>query len=242
MQSLDQNGDTFTNTQTATKQSDGSYVINTYDNDWTADKVSWLLKNTNSYVIGSNTNLNDIKAPGLYHCSGATNIPNTPPGTDSYFELYVNSGNSNGSQTFYETNHNNLYIRTWNSNGFSAWKRFATMDDVTQNAASISGNLQNFIMDQTKVNKRVDYENPTGTINDQTVDFNNYRQTGILKVVNCLVQNGPYKSENRHTVFLKVTNLDGQTQYQTVYEGDNLYGRKLYNGSGQWHKYTNTPI
>ena len=242
LQSLDQNGDTFTNTQTATKQSDGSYVINTYDNDWTANKVSWLLKNTNSYVIGSNTNLNDIKAPGLYHCSGATNIPNTPPGTDSYFELYVNSGNSNGSQTFYETNHNNLYIRTWNSSGFSAWKRFATMDDVTQNAASISGNLQNFIMDQTKVNKRVDYENPTGTINDQTIDFNNYRQTGILKVVNCLVQNGPYKSENRHTVFLKVTNLDGQTQYQTVYEGDNLYGRKLYNGSGQWHKYTNTPI
>ena len=25
-------------------------------------------------------------------------------------------------------------------------------------------------------------------------------------------------------------------------EGDDLYGRKLYNGSGQWHKYTNTPI
>lgn len=393
LQSLDQNGDTFTNTQTANKQSDGSYVINTYDNDWTANKVSWLLKNTNSYVIGSNTNLNDIKAPGLYHCSGATNISNTPPGTDSYFELYVNSGNWNGSQTFYETNHNNIYIRTWNSSGFSAWRklvndndynnlqnringlkinviksydtangqtpnstevninepwlvdqlalhdvsefireirnhtdfryptvstwdttvdlnsdtymktgiykigncvvkngpwvdnekhwnyiqvvafddntiyqtistgdvlfgrfvsharkfypqwrRFATMDDVTQNAASISGNLQNFIMDQTKVNKRVDYENPTGTISDQTVDFNNYRQTGILKVVNCLVQNGPYKSNNRHSVFLKITNLDGQTQYQTVYEGDNLYGRKLYNGSGQWHKYTNTPI
>ncbi|MCL5444213.1 hypothetical protein M3M44_07935 [Lactobacillus johnsonii] len=63
-----------------------------------------------------------------------------------------------------------------------------------------------------------------------------------MKVVNCLIQNGPYKSEYRHTLFLKITNLDGQTQYQTVYEGDNLYGRKLYNGSGQWHKYTNTPI
>ncbi|MFY0930581.1 hypothetical protein, partial [Lactobacillus paragasseri] len=47
---------------------------------------------------------------------------------------------------------------------------------------------------------------------------------------------------NKHSMFLKVTNLDGQTQYQTVYEGDDLYGRKLYNGSGQWHKYTNTPI
>lgn len=395
LQSLDQNGDTFTNTQTANKQSDGSYVINTYDNDWTANKVSWLLKNTNSYVIGSNTNLNDIKAPGLYHCSGATNISNTPPGTDSYFELYVNSGNWNGSQTFYETNHNNIYIRTWNSSGFSAWRKlvndndysnlqnlinsqklkvvrsydierdqasnptteaiggqwvvdqsalanfadahrdvrnhtdfryptdqalntainlnsdpyldtgiykigncaiingpwadvdtrrwlflqvakyddnsifqtinynngelysrcvskttnsypswtqFATMDQVAQNVSSVSGNLQAFITDQVKINKRVDYESPSGTITNDTVNFNNYRETGILKVINCLIQNGPYKSENRHTLFLKITNLDGQTQYQTVYEGDNLYGRKLYNGSGQWHKYTNTPI
>ena len=394
LQSLDQNGDIFTNTQTATKQSDGSYVINTYDNDWTANKVSWLLKNTNSYVIGSNTNLNDIKAPGLYHCSGATNISNTPPGTDSYFELYVNSGNWNGSQTFYETNHNNIYIRTWNGSGFYAWRKlvndndynnlqnrinsqklkvvrsydiekdqagspateaigdqwvvdqsalatfadayrdvrnhtdyryptdqawnttinlnsdpyldagiykigncaiingpwtdtnqrhwnylnvikyddntiyqaifagnaifgrtvskttnsypswtqFATMDQVAQNVSSVSGNLQAFIMDQLKVNKRVDYDSPSGTISDDTVDFNNYRETGILKVVNCLIQNGPYKSDYRHTVFLKITNLDSQTQYQTVYEGDNLYGRKLYNGNGQWHKYTNTPI
>ena len=89
---------------------------------------------------------------------------------------------------------------------------------------------------------RVDYDSPSGTISNQTVDCNAYRETGIIKFVNCLIQNGPYKTDNRHTIFLKVTNLDGQTQYQTVYEGDNLYGRKLYNGSGQWHKYTNTPI
>ena len=128
------------------------------------------------------------------------------------------------------------------TNSYSDWTQFATMDQLTQNVSSVSGNLQNFIMNQTKVNKRVDYENPTVTISDQTVDFNNYRETGILKVVNCLIKNGPYKTDNRHTIFLKVTNLDGQTQYQTVYEGDDLYGRKLYNGSGQWHKYTNTPI
>ena len=392
-QSLDQNGDKFENIQTATKQTDGSYRLNLFDSDWTASKVNWLLNNTQSYNIESNTDLSNVKAPGLHHCFGASNIANLPAGEDSWFNMVVNGDNRNGSQTLYATNHNNTYIRTWNSNGFSAWRklvndndynnlqnringlkinviksydaangqapkptevninepclvdqlalhdvsefireirnhtdfryptvstwnttvdlnsdtymktgiyqisncvvengpwvnnekhwnyiqvvafddntiyqtistgdtlfgrfvspmrkfypqwqRFATMDDVTQNAASISGNLQNFIMDQTKVNQRVDYENPTGTISDQTVDFNNYRETGILKVVNCLIQNGPYKSENRHTVFLKVTNLDDQTQYQTVYEGDSLYGRKLYNGSGQWHKYTNTPI
>ena len=393
LQSLDQNGDTFTNTQTATKQSDGFYQLDLFDNDWTANRVSWLLKNTQSYYVAANTNLNDIKAPGLYYCSGSANVVNIPHNESNWFSMVVNGESRHGSQTFYPSNSNQLYVRTWNSNGFKEWRRlvndgdysslqnlinglkinviksydtangqapnptemninepclvdqlalhdvsefireirnhtdfryptvstwnttvdlnsdtymktgiyqigncvvengpwvnnekhwnyiqvvafdnntiyqtistgdtlfgrfvsptrkfypqwqrFATMDDVTQNAASISGNLQNFIMDQTKVNKRVDYENPTGTISDQTVDFNNYRETGIMKVVNCLIQNGPYKSENRHTLFLKITNLDGQTQYQTVYEGDNLYGRKLYNGSGQWHKYTNTPI
>lgn len=389
LQSLDQNGDTFTNTQTATKQSDGSYVINTYDNDWTASKVSWLLKNTKSYNIEANTNLNDIKAPGLYHCSGTANIVNVPDGEDNWFDMVVNSSNWNGSQTFYATNSNTLYIRTWNSNGFKEWRRlvndgdysslqnlinsqklkvvrsydiekdqagspsteaigdqsvvdqsalatfadahrdvrnhtdyryptdqawdtainlnsdpyldtgiykigncttingpwsdtkkrwyyltvikfddnniyqtvdqgsdrfvrtvsktgyyypqwnkFAMMNSVTD----LSDKLQSFTMQQNMFQHRVDYDSPSGTISDDTVDFNNYRETGILKVVNCLVQNGPYTSNNRHTLFLKITNLDGKTQYQTVYEGDNLYGRKLYNGGGQWHKYTNTPI
>ena len=390
LQSLDQNGDTFTNTQIATKQSDGSYVIDTYYNDWTAYKVSWLLKNTQSYNIAANTDLNNIKAPGLYHCSGASNIANVPDGEDNWFNMVVNSDNWNGSQVFYATNSNQLYIRTWNSSGFKQWRRlvndgdysslqnlinsqklkvvrsydiekdqagsptteaigdqlvvdqsalatfadahrdvrnhtdfryptgidqntsvnlnsnaygetgiykfvncvaingpwtdlnqrqyfymntiryddnniyqlifrgaevyartiservnlypgwstFATMNSITD----LSDRLQSFTMQQAMFQHRVDYDSPSGTISDDTVDFNNYRETGILKVVNCLIQNGPYKSEYRHTLFLKITNLDGQTQYQTVYEGDNLYGRKLYNGSGQWHKYTNTPI
>ena len=390
LQSLDQNGDTFTNTQIATKQSDGSYVIDTYYNDWTAYKVSWLLKNTQSYNIAANTDLNNIKAPGLYNCSGASNIANVPDGEDNWFNMVVNSDNWNGSQVFYATNSNQLYIRTWNSSGFKQWRRlvndgdysslqnlinsqklkvvrsydiekdqagsptteaigdqlvvdqsalatfadahrdvrnhtdfryptgidqntsvnlnsnaygetgiykfvncvaingpwtdlnqrqyfymntiryddnniyqlifrgaevyartiservnlypgwstFATMNSITD----LSDRLQSFTMQQAMFQHRVDYDSPSGTISDDTVDFNNYRETGILKVVNCLIQNGPYKSEYRHTLFLKITNLDGQTQYQTVYEGDNLYGRKLYNGSGQWHKYTNTPI
>ena len=389
LQSLDQNGDTFTNTKTATKQSDGSYVINTYDNDWTANRVSWLLKNTNSYVIESNTNLNDIKAPGLYYCSGSADVVNIPHNESNWFSMVVNGESRHGSQTFYPSNSNQLYVRTWNSNGFKEWRRlvndgdysslqnlinsqklkvvrsydiekdqagspateaigdqsvvdqialatfadahrdvrnhtdyryptdqawdtainlnsgpyldtgiykigncttingpwsdtkkrwyyltvikfddnsiyqtvdkgsdrfvrtvsktgyyypkwnkFAMMNSVTD----LSDKLQSFTMQQNMFQHRVDYDSPSGTISNDTVDFNNYRETGILKVVNCLIQNGPYKSEYRHTLFLKITNLDGQTQYQTVYEGDNLYGRKLYNGSGQWHKYTNTPI
>lgn len=132
------------------------------------------------------------------------------------------------------------FVRTVSktTNSYPQWNQFAMMNRVTD----LSDRLQGFTMQQTMFQHRVDYESPSGTISNQTVDFNAYKETGILKVVNCLVQNGPYKSDNRHSVFLKITNLDGQTQYQTVYEGDNLYGRKLYNGSGQWHKYTNTPI
>lgn len=133
-----------------------------------------------------------------------------------------------------------VYARTVSEkkNSYPGWSTFAMMNSVTD----LSDRLQGFTMQQTMFQHRVDYDSPSGTISNQTVDFNTYKETGILKVVNCLVQNGPYKSDNRHSVFLKTTNLDGQTQYQTVYEGDNLYGRKLYNGSGQWHKYTNTPI
>lgn len=132
------------------------------------------------------------------------------------------------------------FVRTVSktTNSYPQWNQFAMMNSVTD----LSDRLQGFTMQQTMFQHRVDYDSPSGTISNQTVDFNAYKETGILKVANCLVQNGPYKSDNRHSVFLKTTNLDGQTQYQTVYEGDNLYGRKLYNGSGQWHKYTNTPI
>lgn len=583
-QSLDSSGNKFENIQTATKQSDGSYQLDLFDNDWTAYKVNWLLNNTVSYNIEANTDLNHVKAPGLYHCSGASNIANVPDSRDSWFNMVVNSGTWNGSQVFYATNDNQFYIRTWTANGFKQWRRIINNDDYNNlstskadkanvlmrsggnmnkgswitwsgsdsnsakdgnlggiqwtgatdsiqiygdnNAADnldlaiqlgddnsnhisirdkdgteraaitadghftgstdwahvsgtgihnptlgrlitnsntwndiigednglvltsirdesdgsentigqysagiafgggdtkgvlsvawdephariIGGNgnaptwkkdiawkddlkvnvvrsyniennqagpvksetlgeqwlvdqatlsafadahrdvrnhtdyryptditsdtainlnsdpyldtgiykisncavingpwaavntrrwlflqvakyddntiyqtinygngelysrcvskrnnlypewskfattnsiedlydrLRSFTMQQNMFQHRVDYDSPSGTISNDTVDFNNYRETGILKVVNCLIQNGPYKSDNRHTVFLKITNLDGQTQYQTVYEGDNLYGRKLYNGSGQWHKYTNTPI
>lgn len=133
-----------------------------------------------------------------------------------------------------------VYARTVSekTNSYPGWSTFAMMNSVTD----LSDRLQGFTMQQTMFQHRVDYDSPSGTISNQTVDCNAYRETGIIKFVNCLIQNGPYKTDNRHTIFLKVTNLDGQTQYQTVYEGDGLYGRKLYNGSGQWHKYTNTPI
>lgn len=133
--------------------------------------------------------------------------------------------------------------RYWEGNNAPGWNIFYdAITSVRSSVEAVRSEMTAQTMAQSKVNKRVDYEDPSGIISNQTVNLNNYRETGILKVVNCLIQNGPYTSDNRHTLFLKITNLDGQTQYQTIYEGDNLYGRKLYNGSGQWHKYTNTPI
>lgn len=122
-QSVNQNGDTFQDTQFVTQEADGTFKINIYDSDWTANKVSWLLKNTQSYNIGANANLNNIKAPGLYHCSGASNIVNVPGGEDNWFNMVVNSDNWNGSQAFYATNSNQLYIRTWSNSGFKQWRR-----------------------------------------------------------------------------------------------------------------------
>lgn len=132
------------------------------------------------------------------------------------------------------------FVRTVSktTNSYPLWNQFAMMNRVTD----LSDRLQGFTMQQTMFQHRVDYDSPSGTISNQTVDFNDYKETGIVKFVNCFIQNGPYKTDNRHTIFLKVTNLDGQTQYQTVYEGDDLYGRKLFNESGQWHSYTNTTI
>ena len=136
-QSLDQSGNTFQDTKFVTQEADGTFKINIFDSDWTADKVSWLLKNTSSYNISANTDLNDIKAPGLYHCSGH-NIVNVPDGEDNWFNMVVNSDNLNGSQVFYATNSNQLYIRTWNSSGFKQWRRIINEGDLNSSLANKS--------------------------------------------------------------------------------------------------------
>lgn len=147
-QSVNQNGDTFQDTKFVTQESDGTFKINIYDSDWTAQKVSWLLKNTQSYNISANTDLNDIKAPGLYHCSGASNIANVPGNEDNWFNMVVNSDNWNGSQAFYATNSNQLYIRTWNSNGFKQWRRIINDDDYNNLSTSKADKANTFTKDE----------------------------------------------------------------------------------------------
>lgn len=189
-----------------------------------------------------NLNSDPYLDTGIYRISNCAVINGPWADVDTRRYLFVQVVQYDDNSIYQTINYNNgeLYSRcvSKRANSYPEWSKFATMNSITD----LSDRLQSFTMQQNMFQHRVDYDSPSGTISNDTVDFNNYRETGILKVVNCLIQNGPYETDNRHTVFLKVTNLDGQTQYQTVYEGDNLYGRKLYNGSGQWHKYTNTPI
>lgn len=154
-QSLDQSGNTFQDTKFVTQEADGTFKINIFDSDRTANKVAWLLKNTSSYNIEPNTDLNRVKAPGLYHCSGASNIVNVPGGEDNWFNMVVNSDNWNGSQVFYATNSNQLYIRTWNSSGFKQWRRIANIDDLTnQSITSITDyDVANEVWHNTQVGK-----------------------------------------------------------------------------------------
>lgn len=193
-------------------------------------------------ALNTATNLNSdpYLDTGIYKIGNCATINGPwPDTTRRWYYLTVIKYDDN---TIYQTVDQGpeRFVRTVSktTNSYPQWNQFAMMNRVTD----LSDRLQGFTMQQTMFQHRVDYDSPSGTISNQTVDCNAYRETGIIKFVNCLIQNGPYKTDNRHTIFLKVTNLDGQTQYQTVYEGDNLYGRKLYNGSGQWHKYTNTPI
>lgn len=387
-QSLDQRGNAFQDTKFVTQEADGTFTINVFDTDWTAKKVAWLLKNTSSYNIDANTDLNDIKAPGLYHCSGASNIANVPDGKDSWFNMVVNCDDFNGSQTLYATNHNQLYIRTWTNSGFRDWQRIANIDEVNSRLplgggemakgstilwqganAGANGNIgglqwnsttdyvkifgdnnasdnldlaiqlggdnsnhisirnaqgaetaairadghytgtvnwdrvngrpdindanpvvtvinsfdvanvkegphqvwpvkRPWLVDQATLHpfaeainrlntnlttmrtelmnlkKRTDYNTPQGEFNDTTVDLNNLRSTGMYRLSNCYVQNGPYTTNKAHWIYVKVTVFDANTVYQTLYEGDNMYGRKFSSPSawGQWHEYLNRPI
>lgn len=420
-QSLNQNGDTFQDTKFVTQEADGTFKINIYDSDWTASKVSWLLKNTQSYNIAANTDLNNIKAPGLYHCSGASNIANVPDGMDSWFNMVVNSDNWNGSQAFYATNSNQLYIRTWTDSGFKQWRRIINEGDLnsslanksdksntytknevdnklsgkantsdvnarlplfggimnkgafinwngggvndrsgkiggfywqgvtdnisifadengndnldlaiqlgddnsnhisirdkdgTERAAITAGghftgttdwnnvlnrpdinnanpsvtvinsfdvanvkegphqtwpvkqpwlvdqmalhpfaeainalnlNLSTLRTELMSLKRRVDYNTPQGEFNNTTVNVNDLRNTGIYRFANCYIQNGPYPTNNTHWIYLQVTVFDANTVYQTLYEGDNMYGRKSSSPTnwGQWRQYLNKPI
>lgn len=136
-QSVNQNGYTFQDTKFVTQEADGTFKINIYDSDWTANKVSWLLKNTKSYSIGNDTDLNNVKNTGFYNAAGTSGIKNSP--VSAWFSMSVNANQWNGQQTLYDTNSGQFYVRTWNSTRFTDWQRIANAGDLTnQSITSIT--------------------------------------------------------------------------------------------------------
>lgn len=286
-QSLDQNGNIFQDTKFVTQEADGTYKINIFDSDWTANKVSWLLNNTKSYSIQNNTDLNNVKNTGFYNAAGPSGLKNSP--VSAWFSMSVNANQWNGQQTLYDTNSGQLYVRTWNSTRFTDWQRIANAGDLTnQSITSItdydvafegwhntqvgkfdpSGHFANLLVDAgalkpiaeainnlntnlttmrtelMNLKKRTDYNTHQGEFNNTTVNLNNLRSTGMYRLSNCHVQSGPYPTDNAHWVYVKVTVFDANTVYQTLYEGDNMYGRKSSSPTnwGQWHQYLNKNV
>ncbi|WP_270516744.1 DUF4795 domain-containing protein [Lactobacillus paragasseri] len=109
---------------------------------------------------------------------------------------------------------------------------------------NLNTNLATMRTELMNLKKRTDYNTPQGEFNNTTVNLNNLRSTGMYRLSNCYVQNGPYPTNNAHWIYVKVTVFDANTVYQTLYEGDNMYGRKASSTSawGQWHEYLNRPI
>ena len=109
---------------------------------------------------------------------------------------------------------------------------------------NLNTNLTTMRTELMNLKKRTDYNTPQGEFNNTTVNLNDLRSTGMYRLSNCYVQNGPYPTNNAHWIYVKVTVFDANTVYQTLYEGDNMYGRKASSTSawGQWHEYLNRPI
>lgn len=109
---------------------------------------------------------------------------------------------------------------------------------------ALNTNLSALRTELMSLKQRVDYNSPQGSFSNTTVNINDLRSTGIYRLANCYIQNGPYPTNNAHWIYVKVTVFDANTVYQTLYEGDNMYGRKASSPSawGQWHEYLNRPI
>lgn len=109
---------------------------------------------------------------------------------------------------------------------------------------ALNTNLSALRTELMNLKQRVDYNSPQGSFSNTTVNINDLRSTGIYRLANCYIQNGPYPTNNAHWIYVKVTVFDENTVYQTLYEGDNMYGRKSSSPTNwdKWYKYLNQAV
>lgn len=109
---------------------------------------------------------------------------------------------------------------------------------------ALNTNLSTLRTELMNLKRRVDYNSPQGSFSNTTVNINDLRSTGIYRLANCYIQNGPYPTNNVHWIYVKATVFDENTVYQTLYEGDNMYGRKSSSPTNwdKWYKYLNQAV
>ena len=109
---------------------------------------------------------------------------------------------------------------------------------------ALNTNLSTLRTELMNLKRRVDYNSPQGSFSNTTVNINDLRSAGIYRLANCYIQNGPYPTNNVHWIYVKVTVFDENTVYQTLYEGDNMYGRKSSSPTNwdKWYKYLNQAV
>ena len=248
----------------ATKQS-GTKTVENLNSRWLVDQAALLpfaeainsIKGQGTYRINNavdvNTLTGNVNQVTTYICTNSKNwnapiSQKSPNYNDQRGTLIVFNFDGNAKTQFWipaGTSGFNLGFawRYWEGNNVPAWKISYDLYATRDMLQDLSDRLSGFMMTQSAFQRRVDYSNPAGNISDTTVNLNDYRETGILKLTNCYIQNGPYKTDNPHWIFVKITAFDGNTAYQTIDEGDNMYKRKFSSGGwSKWFKYENQAI
>ena len=248
----------------ATKQG-GTKTIENLNSQWLVDQSALLpfaeainsLKGQGTYRINNavdvNTLTGNVNQVTTYICTNSKNwnapiSQKNPNYNDQRGTLIVFNFDGNAKTQFWipvGISGFNLGVtwRYWEGNSVPAWKISYDLYATRDMLQDLSDRLSGFMMTQSAFQRRVDYSNPAGNISDTTVNLNDYRETGILKLTNCHIQNGPYKTDNPHWIFVKITAFDGNTAFQTIDEGDNMYKRKFSSGGwSKWFKYENQAI
>ena len=247
----------------ATKQG-GTKTVENLNSQWLVDQEALLpfaeainsIKGQGTYRINNavdvNTLTGNVNQVTTYIC---TNIKNwnapisqkSPNYNDQRGTLIVFNFDGNTKTQFWipvGISGSNLGFawRYWEGNNVPAWKISYDLYATRDMLQDLSDRLSGFMMTQSAFQRRVDYSNPAGNISDTTVNLNDYHETGILKLTNCHIQNGPYKTDNPHWIFVKITAFDGNTAYQKIDEGDNVYRRKYSGSWSNWFKYDREEI
>ena len=248
----------------ATRQG-GTKTVENLNSQWLVDQEALLpfaeainsIKGQGTYRINNavdvNTLTGNVNQVTTYICTNSKNwnapiSQKNPNYSDQRGTLIVFNFDGNAKTQFWiPVGISGLNLgfawRYWEGNTVPAWKISYDLYATRDMLQDLSDRLSGFMMTQSAFQRRVDYSNPAGNISDTTVNLNDYRETGILKLTNCHIQNGPYKTDNPHWIFVKITAFDGNTAFQTIDEGDNMYKRKFSSGGwSKWFKYENQAI